>query len=99
MKPFNSSKFFSDPFFADPTPIIINGQSVQGVVTEKALLSSDGGISGRTGHWIDVALMKGSTLPAVHTDITVRGTVYRVEVIQPEGDVVILACLEQQRRK
>ena len=97
MKPFNSSKFFSDPFFSED--IQLGDQTIKAVITERELLSSDGGISSRVGEWLDVAIMKPDVFPALHSIVTVRGVANRIEVIKEQGDVLVLSVLADQRRK
>jgi hypothetical protein len=97
MRPFSSSKFFSDAFFADS--VLIGETPVSAVVSEIDELSVDGKFGSKTGRWrlVSVLLSALPELPPTGGKLTLSGQIYRIDSVAVSGDVVELKCLSDQR--
>ena len=96
MLPFDSSKFFFDPFFSES--VSINSKTYQAVIEDLPLLTPEGNIIQRTGDHLRIYLQTTLDLKTV---ITARGATYIVEMVEPSGDTACHTCIKSnsQRRK
>ena len=96
MKPFDSSLFFNDPYFAESVQVA--GVKTPAIIEDQTLLDSQGNIIQRVGDHLRITLQQTLALKA---EITARGAVYIVEEVTPSGDTATHICIKQntQRRK
>jgi hypothetical protein len=102
MKPFSSSRFYSDEYFTTTyvyTDLLNNTYTIQGI-SIIAWDNANGGIQNKTvGDWITISVQKldlGFT-PVVHATLTDGTMDYKIKQVKSEGDSWMLECSTNKR--
>lgn len=112
VKPFDSRPFFRDPFFrldsADASGFATVDTKTLPIIVMRGNDPANGGaIAKRPGQWGQFGVLVRDyedafgigTRPTLQQEWDIDGTVYRVDSIDPQGDVFVLGGLTNQRRQ
>jgi hypothetical protein len=97
--PFNSAKFFANPFFTEMATI---GAALTPVMRKERPAPDDGGtLQTKSGRWADISLMARAVpdAPAVHSTIELGTEAWRVVSVERTGDVFKCLCIVEERKR
>ena len=97
--PFNSYKFFANPFFTEMATI---GAALTPVMRKERPAPDDGGtLQPKAGRWADISILARdlSAAPAIHSLIVVGADSWRVTAVAPQGDVYKCLCICEERKR
>jgi hypothetical protein len=97
--PFNSYKFFGNPFFTETATV--GTASLPVFVKERPAPDDAGTLQPKAGRWADISILARdlSAAPAIHSLIVVGADSWRVTAVAPQGDVYKCLCICEERKR